>query len=92
MNRRHVLRGLGVSIALPLLDSMQPLRAARKLSRPRRSIFIYLPNGVNTNDYEINEAGGDYKLSRILSPLEKQRSMAELLITGESEKAGVDLR
>ena len=27
-----------------------------------------------------------------LSPLEKQRSMAELLITGESEKAGVDLR
>ena len=74
MNRRHVLRGLGVSIALPLLDCMQPLRAANKSSRARRSIFIYLPNGVNTNDYEINEAGADYKLSRILSPLEKHRA------------------
>ena len=74
MSRRHVLRGLGVSMALPLLDCMQPLRAANKASRPRRSIFIYLPNGVNTNDYAINETGADYKLSRILSPLEKHRA------------------
>lgn len=71
--RRHFLKGLGVSMALPFLDCMQPLRAASKASRPRRSIFIYLPNGVNTNDYEINEAGAGYKLSRILSPLEKHR-------------------
>ena len=28
LNRRHVLRGLGVSLALPLLDCMRPLRAA----------------------------------------------------------------
>ena len=60
-------------MALPFLDCMQPLRAASKASRPRRSIFIYLPNGVNTNDYEINEVGAGYKLSRILSPLEKHR-------------------
>ena len=74
INRRHALKGLGVSMALPLFDCMQPLRAANKASRPRRSIFIYLPNGVNTNDYEINEAGADYKLSRILSSLEKHRA------------------
>ena len=74
INRRHALKGLGVSMALPLLDCMQPLRAANKASKPRRSIFIYLPNGVNTNDYEINEAGVGYKLSRILSPLENHRA------------------
>ena len=73
MSRRHVLRGLGVSMALPLLDCMQPLRAANRASRPRRSIFVYLPNGVNTNDYEMAEAGAEYGLSRILSPLEKHR-------------------
>ncbi|MBM81665.1 MAG: hypothetical protein CMJ78_13885 [Planctomycetaceae bacterium] len=73
LNRRHVLRGMGVSLALPLLDCMQPLRAAEKNARPRRSVFIYLPNGVNTKDYEIAKAGKDYELSRILKPLENHR-------------------
>ncbi len=74
LHRRHFLRGLGVSLALPLLDCMQPTRAAETAARPRRSVFIYLPNGVNTYDYEIPQAGRDYELSRILSPLEKHRS------------------
>jgi len=69
LNRRHVLRGMGVSLALPLLNCMRPLRAAEKDARPRRSVFIYLPNGVNTNDYELAKAGKDYELSRILKPL-----------------------
>ena len=74
INRRHVLRGLGVSMALPFLECMQPLRAAEKdKGRPRRSVFIYLPNGVNTNDYEIKTAGRDYDFSRILSPLKEHR-------------------
>ena len=74
LNRRHVLRGIGASLALPLLDCMQPLRAAEKDARPRRSVFIYLPNGVNTNDYELATAGEDYEFSRILKPLEKHRA------------------
>ena len=74
LNRRHVLRGLGVSLALPLLDCMRPLRAAEKDVRPRRSVFIYLPNGVNTNDYELAKAGKDYELSRILQPLHGHRA------------------
>ncbi len=74
LNRRHALRGLGVTMALPLLECMQPLRAAEQISdRPSRSIFVYLPNGVNTNDYEMNSTGRDYELSRILRPLEQQR-------------------
>jgi len=74
LNRRHVLRGMGVSLALPLLDCMRPLCAAEKDARPRRGVFIYLPNGVNTNDYELATAGKDYELSRILKPLEKHRA------------------
>ena len=30
-----------------------PLRAANNQDKPKRSVFIYLPNGVNTDDYEI---------------------------------------
>ena len=45
LDRRHVLKGLGVSLALPLLDGMRPLLAADKPNRPKRSVFIYLPNG-----------------------------------------------
>lgn len=74
LNRRHFLRGLGVSLALPMLDCMRPLRATESGDLPRRSIFIYLPNGVNTNDYEMPKAGSKYELSRILSPLSKHRA------------------
>ena len=73
MNRREALRGLGASLALPLLDCMRPLRAAQKDARARRSVFIYLPNGVNTKDFEIAKAGKAYEFSRILKPLEKHR-------------------
>ncbi|MDA0724554.1 MAG: DUF1552 domain-containing protein [Verrucomicrobia bacterium] len=74
INRRHALKGLGTFIALPLLDCMTPLRAAEPIM-PRRSAFIYLPNGVNTLDYQIIADGADYEFSRSLKPLEKHRSV-----------------
>lgn len=74
LNRRHVLRGLGVALALPLLDCMRPLLAAETARRAKRSVFIYLPNGVNTIDFQITQAGADYKFSKSLLPLEKHRA------------------
>ncbi|MBC8116950.1 MAG: hypothetical protein H7062_21345, partial [Candidatus Saccharimonas sp.] len=55
LSRRHVLRGLGITLALPLLDCMRPSRAAETATRAKRSVFIYLPNGVNTLDYQITQ-------------------------------------
>jgi len=74
--RRRFLRGLGVVLGLPFLDCMNPLRAAPSASagRPRRGVFIYLPNGVNTHDYEIAQAGADYQFSRALAPLAAHRA------------------
>ncbi len=75
LSRRHALRGLGVSVALPLLDCMRPLRAADSAdSAPKRAVFIYLPNGVNTLDYQILESGRDYRFSQGLRPLERHRA------------------
>jgi hypothetical protein len=53
---------------------MRPLRAAESTPRARRSVFVYLPNGVNTSDYQIREAGADYKLSKPMMSLEKHRA------------------
>ena len=40
LSRRHMLRGLGVTLALPLLDCMVPLRAADAPMKAKRSVFI----------------------------------------------------
>ena len=58
LHRRHFLRGVGAAIALPMLDCMA---AAPK---PKRSAFIYLPNGVNTLDYQILQTGRGYQFSK----------------------------
>lgn len=73
-DRRHILRGLGVAVALPLLECMRPLRAAEPRMRAKRSVFIYLPNGVNTIDFQITQTGADYTFAKSLLPLEKHRS------------------
>ena len=66
LNRRHVLRGLGVTLALPLLNCMRPLRAADSAGRPRRSVFIYLPNGVNTQAYQMPTSGPEWVVSTLI--------------------------
>ena len=71
LSRRHVLRGIGASIALPLLDCM-----AESLPAPtqaKRSVFLYIPNGVNTLTWQIEKAGSDYQFTTPLASLERHR-------------------
>jgi hypothetical protein len=45
--RRAVLRGMGTTLALPLLDAMQPALSAAGVAAPvRRLGFVYIPNGA----------------------------------------------
>jgi hypothetical protein len=71
ISRRQILRGLGASISLPLLDAMAAVPAA---SKPKRSVFLYIPNGVNTLTWQIQKAGKDYDLTETLKSLEKHRA------------------
>jgi len=75
LSRRHVLRGIGVTVALPLLDCMRPLRAvaAQAAAKPRRSVFVYIPNGVNVLTWQITKAGRDYQFSEPMMPLDRHR-------------------
>ena len=79
--RRTFLRGVGATLALPLLDAMVPSSTAlaQTAANPvRRLGFIYLPNGVARNFTGINYwtpsgEGTGFELSPILSPLAPYR-------------------
>lgn len=74
ISRRHALRGLGTFIALPTLACMG--RSDAEVTKPvKRSAFIYIPNGVNTLDYQITTPGEGYAFSRTLKPLEPHRKV-----------------
>jgi hypothetical protein len=77
LSRRHFLRGAGAAIALPLLGAMVPLRAAEPAAataaKARRSVFFYIPNGVNGMAWQVAKSGRGYDFSPSLKPLEKHR-------------------
>ena len=73
LSRRHFLRGLGTTLALPLLNAMAPISSAAEAAKPRRSVFVYIPNGVNGMTWQIKQPGRGYELSPSLKPLEKLR-------------------
>jgi hypothetical protein len=66
--RRTFLRGLGVSLSLPLLDAMLPAQTLTKAGRPLRLAFCYIPHGAVLSAWTPT-AEGPLELSRILTPL-----------------------
>jgi Protein of unknown function (DUF1552) len=67
-----MLRGLGATLALPWLEAMRPSRllAASAPSRPPvRMAFLYMPNGVNADQWTPDGEGRDFQLSPTLEPL-----------------------
>ncbi len=76
VDRRHAIRGIGTAIALPLLNCMTSVsaRAVVANKKPSRSVFIYVPNGVNTLTWQIENAGSEYELTKPLKSLEHHRT------------------
>jgi len=71
ISRRQMLRGLGACISLPFLDAMATLPAP---SKPKRSVFLYIPNGVNTLTWQIEKAGANFEFTKPLASLERHRA------------------
>lgn len=82
VDRRTLLRGIGSTIALPLLDAMCPaLAAPAKLRKnfPPRIAVVYVPNGIVMNQWNPGTTGSDFQFTRILKPLEPFRQDITLL-------------
>lgn len=81
INRRTVLRGLGATIALPLLDIMrgQTLAAATATHEPRRLACFYIPGGINHYNWFPEKTGFDYELAPSHKPLAQHRERFSVL-------------
>ena len=88
--RRTFLRGLGASVALPLLDSMVPALTAQELTSAapvKRLGIIYVPNGVFMDNWTPPEEGSDFSLPSTMEPLSPFQDQM-LVLTGLSNKMG----
>ncbi|RLS74924.1 MAG: DUF1552 domain-containing protein, partial [Planctomycetota bacterium] len=82
LSRRHLLRGAGAALSLPLLESMLPRSwGAPSTFEPQRlsetvqprMVCCYVPNGVNILDWMPADSGDRYTLSPTLAALADHR-------------------
>ena len=86
LSRRTVLRGIGATIALPLLDGMVPAAAALRQTAAnpvRRFGAIYVPNGMNIWQFTPEVEGAGFEFTPVLEPLTSFRDHL-LVLTGLS--------
>lgn len=84
LSRRTVLRGIGVTMTLPLLEAMEPLKALaapEKAKAPVRMAVMYMPNGVHPHRWTPAKTGREFELSPILEPLKNVKD--DLLVLTE---------
>src|SRR3954469_8659284 len=91
ISRRTILRGLGVAMALPWLESMGPVTnwapaaesggTAAAKAAPNRLAFLYVPNGKNMADWTPKTEGAGFELPAILEPLKAVKDDL-LVLTG----------
>src|SRR5512138_3854457 len=79
-SRRRFLRGAGVALALPWLETLAPRRARAQSSSIQRYVMLYFPNG--TADFwrpAADGSGSAWALSPILEPLAPVKSYLSVL-------------
>jgi hypothetical protein len=82
LSRRTFLRGAGVTVALPFLESMvpaqTPLKATAAVPKTRLGCF-YVPHGATMYKWTPAKEGRDFEFSESLSPLEKYRDRLNVI-------------
>jgi len=77
--RRTVVRGLGVTLALPCLDSMFAAFSATAPKPVPRFQAVYVPNGMAMEYWSPAKEGSDFELTPILEPLAPFRNQMLVL-------------
>lgn len=84
-SRRQFLRGVGVSLALPLLPSLMPRMAhAATAKAPLRMAFMSIPNGVQQDHWFPTD---DFQLNTTMKPLEKLKAHFQVISGLEHQHA-----
>src|SRR4051812_4681494 len=91
VSRRALLKGIGVTMALPLLDAMNPAATAWAQtpagSTPKRFAFIGFPHGAVMDRWSPKQTGTGYEMSAILEPLAPYRQHMTI-VSGLRNKPG----
>ena len=79
LSRRTVLRGAGLALSLPAMESLKP-RAARAqgATPPRRFVPMYFPNGAGLEWWDVKGAGPTWQpgpMHRVLMPVKAKTLM-----------------
>jgi hypothetical protein len=78
INRRAMLRGAGVAMALPWLESIPVWGSAAhpggEAAFPRRFAALFMGNGINPNHWWARGSGPEMELSKTLQPMEPLRA------------------
>ena len=74
ISRRVLLKGVGVTMALPSLESMsgwgsEASSAPSATAYPRRFAALFMGNGISPKNWSAKGAGADMELSKSLEPL-----------------------
>ncbi len=91
--RRTFLKGLGTTVALPVLDAMLPVKSiaaigeAAKKAHPTRLAFMYVPNGMNMSLWTPSEVGEEFELPFVLEPLKALQKDISVLTGLTCDKA-----
>ncbi len=91
ISRRTVLRGIGTTLALPLLDSMVPAFTALAKTAagkpPMRFSAIYVPMGMVMENWTPKTTGAGFELTPIMQPLAPFKN--QLTVVSGLDNAGV---
>ena len=92
LSRRTMLKGLGVAMALPMLDAMGTASSALAApaaggATPTRMAMIFVPNGVNYEHWLPRGQGKNYRFSPTLKPLESVRKHINIMTGLTLDKA-----
>jgi len=73
LDRRTFLKGVGLSMGLPMLDIMSTARAAEAAAAAVRIAFVFFPNGAIMPSWRPKGEGKDYELSETLKGIAEYR-------------------
>lgn len=76
--RRTFLRGVGATLALPLLDAMVPAYGKLPKRGPRLG-FVYVPHGAVMTHWTPDTVGRDFELKSTLAPLAPHREQLHIV-------------
>ena len=72
-NRRQFLRGLGVTMALPSLESLRAIPTEAQSATAQRFVCVSPNYGMYPGGFFPQETGADYLMPSLLEPLEEHR-------------------